>query len=80
MMGENNSSEAISKRFHCFGMCGGRSSRIFCGLFFIIVGLFWIGKEARWFSPEIITLYWPLVLVLAGIGLVAAALINKAHH
>ena len=80
MMGENNSSEAIRKRSHCFGMCGAPGRRVFCGLFFIIVGLFWIGKEARWFSPEIMTLFWPLVLVMAGTWLVAAALIHKAHR
>jgi hypothetical protein len=80
MTGENNSGEAIAKRSHCFGMCGGRHSRVFCGIFFIIVGLFWLGKEANLLSSEVIGMFWPLVFIGAGIWFVAAALINKEHH
>jgi hypothetical protein len=77
-MTENSrSNEIMNKRFHCWGMCGGRSSRIFCGLFFIVVGLFWFGKKADWFPPEYLMLFWPLVLVTAGIWFIVAALINK---
>jgi hypothetical protein len=80
MTGNHNSSEAMSKRSHCYGMCGGRSSRVFCGIFFIVVGLFWLGKQANWFSSELITLFWPLVFISAGTWFIAAALINKEHH
>ena len=79
-MGNNNSSGTMNKRSHCYGMCGGRSSRIFCGTFFIVVGLFWLGKIANWFSPELMTIFWPVVFVLAGIWFVAAALKDKREH
>lgn len=80
MTGNNNISEAISKRSHCFGMCGGRGSRAFCGIFFIIVGLFWMGKEANLLSPEVLAMFWPLLFIGAGIWFVAASLINKERH
>jgi hypothetical protein len=80
MTENNNSSELVSKRSHCYGMCGGRNSRIFCGIFFIIVGLFWFGKAANLLPPELITLFWPLMFVLAGTWFIAAALINKRDH
>ncbi|MCX5849956.1 MAG: DUF5668 domain-containing protein [Deltaproteobacteria bacterium] len=80
MQGNNNASESMSKRSHCYGMCGGSGSRIFCGIFFIVVGLFWLGKEANLFSSEVMTLFWPLVFILAGSWFIAAALINKENH
>jgi hypothetical protein len=62
-------------------MCGGRNTRVFLGMFFIVVGLFWFGKEANWFSSEFITLFWPLAFVLAGTWFIATALTNKrAYH
>lgn len=77
-MSENHdSSETMGKRFHCYRMCGGRRSHIFCGIFFIVVGLFWFGKEANLLPSELMTLFWPLVFVLAGIWFIAATLINK---
>jgi hypothetical protein len=39
-----------------------------------------LGKEAHWFSPEILTLFWPLVFILAGTWCVAAALKNKTEQ
>ena len=81
MTGNHNLSESMSKRSHCYGMCGGRSNRVFWGIFFIAVGLFWFGKEANWFSSELITLFWPLVFVLAGTWFIAAALtIKRDQH
>jgi hypothetical protein len=80
MMETHNSGESISKRSYCYGMCRGRRSRIFCGIFFILVGLFWFGKAANLLPPELITLFWPLVFVLAGIWFIALALINKGDH
>ena len=77
-MPENhNSSETMSKRSHRYGMCGGRNSRNFCGIFLIVIGLFLLGKEASLFPPELITLFWPLMLVLAGTWLIVASLKNK---
>ena len=80
MTGNHNSSESMSKKSHCYGMCGGRGSSVFCGIFFIVVGLFWFGKEANWFSSELMTLFWPLVFILAGTWFIAATLINKRDH
>jgi hypothetical protein len=77
MQENHNSGETMSKRSPCYGMCGGKSSRVFWGIVFIVVGLFWLGKEATWFSPELMKLFWPLVFVLAGTWFIAAALINK---
>jgi hypothetical protein len=76
----NSTNELMNKRFHCWGMCGGGSSRIFWGIFFIVIGLFWFGKRADWFPPEVITMFWPLVFVLAGIWFIVAALRNKGDH
>jgi len=47
MTENHNSSESMSKRSHCYGMCRGRSNRVFWGIFFIAVGFFWLGKEAE---------------------------------
>ena len=80
MTGNHNSSESMSKKSHCYGMCGGRGSSVFCGIFFIVVGLFWFGKEANLLPSELITLFWPIVFVLAGSWFIAAALINKRDH
>ena len=80
MTGNHNSSESMSKKSHCYGMYGGRSSSVFCGIFFIVVGLFWFGKEANWFSSEIMTLFWPFLFILAGTWFIAAALTNKKDH
>jgi len=61
-------------------MCGGRSSGAFWGIVFIVVGLFWLGKEVNWFSSEIMTLFWPFLFILAGTWFIAAALKNKKDH
>jgi hypothetical protein len=80
MPGNHNLSATMSKRAHCYGMCGGRSRRIFCGIFFIVVGLFWFGKEANLLPSQLITLFWPLMFVFAGIWFITAAMRNKGDH
>lgn len=78
-MSENHHVRAkVSKRAQCYGMCGGRS-RIFCGMFFIIIGLFWFGKEANLWPSEFMTLFWPLIFILAGIWFITAALRNRVE-
>jgi hypothetical protein len=77
MLANHDSSETINKKSRHYWMCGGRRSRIFCGIFLIVFGLFWFGKEANLLPPELLTLFWPLVLVLAGIWFIAASLTNK---
>ena len=77
MTENHNSSGAMSKRFNCYWMCGGKNSRIFCGVFFILIGLFLFGKRANWFPTEFMILFWPLVLVLIGIWFIAMALMSK---
>jgi len=77
-MTENkNSNEPISKGYNGHWICGGRSSHAFCGIFMIVAGLFWLGKTANWFPPELITMFWPLVLVVIGIFVIGAAIIKK---
>ena len=81
MTENHNSSESMSKRSHWYGMCrGGRSNSTFWGIFFIVVGLFWLGKEANWFSAEIMKLFWTFLFILAGTWFIAAALTNKRDH
>jgi hypothetical protein len=81
MTENNNSSESKGKRAHCYDICrGGRSSSAFWGIFFIIVGLFWLGKEANWFSSEIMKLFWPFLFILAGTWFLASALKHKRAH
>jgi hypothetical protein len=77
MTGNENSNESIGKRQRWHWMCGGKSSGIFWGIFFIVVGLFWFGKKANWFSSEIIATFWPLVFVIIGIWIIGAAAIKR---
>ncbi|HRV43777.1 MAG TPA: hypothetical protein P5208_00635, partial [Smithellaceae bacterium] len=43
------------------------------------IGLLWLGKKAGWFPPEFTEMIRPIVLVAAGVLLVALALLtNKA--
>lgn len=80
-MTENQvSNEQTNRRDQCRRMCEGRGSRFFCGIFLIILGLFWFGKKADWFPPEFITLFWPLALVAAGIWFIAAAWMSKRNE
>lgn len=77
MIESHNSGESMNKRFHCNGMCGGKNSRIFCGIFLIVLGLFLLGKRANWFPSEFVIMFWPLVLVLIGVWFIAMALMSK---
>jgi fatty acid desaturase len=79
MIKNENSSESTNKRHCCGTMCGGRNSGIFWGILLIVVGLYWFGKAAGWFPPEI-QLFWPLVFVLTGTWFVVASLKNKRRH
>ena len=79
MIKNKNSNESISKEHHCGAMCGGRNSGLFWGALFIVVGLYWFGRIAGWFPPEI-KMFWPLVLVLTGTWFIAAALTKKKRH
>jgi hypothetical protein len=67
------SNEPTRKWHPCGSMCRTKNSGIFWGVFFIVVGLYWFGKIAGWFPPEI-KMFWPIVLVLTGTWFVAAAL------
>jgi Domain of unknown function (DUF5668) len=77
MMGNENSNKSISKGYCWHWMCRGRKSSVFWGIFFIVVGFFWFGKKADWFSPELITIFWPVVLVVIGIWIIGVTLIKK---
>ena len=67
------------KGHHCYTMCGGRNSGLFWGVLFIVIGLYWFGKIAGWFPPEI-KLFWPIVFVLTGSWFVVSSLKNKKRH
>jgi hypothetical protein len=77
MKGNENSNESISKRHHWYWMRGGRKSGIFWGIFLIVVGFFWFGKKANWFSSELITMFWPLVLVMIGVWIIGVVVIKR---
>ncbi len=80
-MDENRSSNHwMPEGVPCIRMCGGRGCRIFCGIFFIVMGLFWLGKKADWFPPEVITLFWPVALIAAGVFMIGAALIKQRRR
>ena len=56
--------------------CGSsRSSGIFCGFFLVVIGLIWIGKKTG-FIPVDIVLFWPSLMVFAGIWILAGALLR----
>ncbi|GEM_PF-1989608 len=77
MTENHNSSGAMGKRFHCYEMCGGKNSRIFCGLIFILLGLFLLGKRANWFPADFMIMFWPAVFVLTGVWFIILAFIRK---
>jgi len=76
MIKNENSNESIGKEHHCGAMCGGRNSGLFLGVLFIVVGLYWFGKIAGWFPPEI-KMFWPLVFILTGTWFIVATLTKK---
>jgi len=61
----------------CRGMCDRPARRTFCGMFLILIGLYWLGKKVGWFPPEFTEMFWPIVLVAVGIVLIAAALLKN---
>ena len=70
----------MCKGYHWHGMCEGKNSRIFCGIFLIVFGLFLLGKRANWFPVEFMIMFWPVVFVLTGIWFIALALNKKRPH
>ncbi len=79
MMKDENINKKTTKWHPCGTMCGGRNSGIFWGVLFIVVGLYWLGKVAGWFPPEM-HLFWPLMFVLAGSWFVIGSLKNRGSH
>ncbi len=75
MTEKDNENKSISEKPHWHSMCGGNST--FWGILFIVVGLFWFGKKANWFPAELITIYWPLVLVIIGIWMIGKATLKR---
>jgi len=75
-----NSKESICKRSCWQGMCGRRDRGIFWGIFFMVGGLFWLGKKANWFPSEWLEMFWPGVLIFIGVWIIAAALMRKDDH
>jgi len=79
-MNHQKDTQGLPDQTHpCRGMCARPERRIFCGTILILIGLLWLGKKAGWFPPEFTEMVRPIVLVAAGILLVALALLtNKA--
>ena len=77
MTGNEDSKESIGKRYCWHRMCGTRSSGVFWGIFFIAVGMIWLGKKAGWFPPEWIAMFWPALFIVMGIWIIAASFIRK---
>lgn len=77
MMENNHSRTSVCNGYNGYGMCGGKSCRLFCGIFLIFLGLFLLGKRANWFPDEFMILFWPVVFVLTGVCFIALAFIKK---
>lgn len=61
----------------CRGMCDKPTRRTFCGIFLMGIGLYWLGEKAGWLPPEFTEMFWPILLVAAGVLLVATALLTN---
>lgn len=60
----------------CSRMCS-RGSGAFWGVLFIVIGLYWLVREAHWLPAEFIELFWPALLVGLGLWFTVGALIRK---
>ena len=78
-MTRNENSNGSMSRWHhyCGWMRGGRHCGIFWGILFIVVGLFWLGKKADWFSLEQIAMFWPIVLIIIGVWVIVGTLLRR---
>ena len=76
MKGHENSNGSIDKRNHRHRMCGRGFHGILGGIILILVGFFWLGIKAGWFSREILG-YWPVILIIIGIVVIAGALLKR---
>jgi hypothetical protein len=57
--------------------CGSRrSSGIFCGLVLTVIGALWLGKKTG-LIPLDMDLFWPSVMVIAGVWMLAAAILRR---
>ncbi len=56
--------------------CGSRSGGIFCGLMMVVIGVIWIGKKTG-IIPLDMALFWPSVMVIAGVWMLAAGILRK---
>ena len=60
----------------CARMCS-RGNGAFWGILFIVVGLFWLGRETHWLPDELAGLLWPIGLVGLGLWFVFGALFRR---
>ena len=79
MIKNGQSNESMGRWHPCGAMFPGKSCRIFCGIFMIVMGIFWLGKLSGWFAPEIVALFWPMVLVLIGAGMIVSAVMGRRN-
>ncbi len=71
---DTNSSEHAGHQ----GLWCGRSTSggIFCGLMLLVIGAIWIGKKTG-LIPLDMALFWPSVMVIAGIWILGSALLRR---
>ncbi len=62
--------------------CGRMCSRsgAFWGILFIVVGLFWLGRETHWLPAELAGLFWPILLVGLGLWFIFGAVFGKSRR
>jgi apolipoprotein N-acyltransferase len=71
---ENNNS--VRTRHEGLWCGSSRSSGIFWGILLVAIGLIWIGKKMG-FIPYDMALFWPSVMVIMGIWLMATAMMRR---
>lgn len=75
MIAEHDTGPAQSG--HARHWCGtGRNSGIFWGVVLTIIGVLWLGKKTG-LIPLDMDLFWPSVLVIAGVWTLAGALLRR---
>ena len=80
MIKNDQSGEPVNSWHPCGAMHAGKGCRIFCGIFMIVIGIFWFGKLAGWFTPEVIAMFWQAILVMLGVGMIGTAVMGRRNH
>ena len=76
MMSNTDDNNPIRSRHESLWCGSSRSSGIFWGILLVALGLIWIGKKTG-LIPVDIDLFWPSLMVIAGVWILAGALLRK---